>query len=67
MSDSIASSRPVVAPVQQTERVQIVDILRGFALFGILFVNMIIFSHPSRRLSCPPTHPCPGWTAPRSG
>ncbi len=53
MSDSIASSRPVVAPVQQTERVQIVDILRGFALFGILFVNMIIFSHPIQAIVLP--------------
>jgi uncharacterized protein len=35
-----------VAPVQQTERVQIVDILRGFALFGILLVNMAFFAHP---------------------
>ena len=32
-----------IAPVQQAERVKIVDILRGFALFGILFVNMILF------------------------
>lgn len=29
-----------VLPVQPTERIQIVDILRGFALFGILFVNV---------------------------
>jgi uncharacterized protein len=35
-----------IAPVQQTERVQIVDILRGFALFGILLVNMAFFIHP---------------------
>jgi uncharacterized protein len=35
-----------VAPVQQAERIQIVDILRGFALFGILLVNMTIFSRP---------------------
>jgi uncharacterized protein len=35
-----------IAPVQQTERVQIVDILRGFALFGILLVNMAYFSQP---------------------
>ncbi len=53
MSDSLASSQPVVAPVQQTERVQIVDILRGFALFGILFVNMMIFSHPIQAIILP--------------
>jgi uncharacterized membrane protein YeiB len=28
-----------LAPVQQAERIQILDILRGFALFGILLVN----------------------------
>lgn len=42
----MTASTPFVAPVQQAERIQIVDILRGFALFGILFVNMTIFSRP---------------------
>jgi uncharacterized protein len=41
----MTTSTPV-APVQQAERVQIVDILRGFALFGILLVNMAFFIHP---------------------
>jgi len=39
----MSASTSLAAPVQQTERIQIVDILRGFALFGILFVNMMIF------------------------
>ncbi len=34
------------APVQQAERIPTIDILRGFALFGILTVNMYLFSHP---------------------
>lgn len=42
-----------VAPVQQAERIQIVDILRGFALFGILFVNMTIFSRPLQAILFP--------------
>jgi uncharacterized protein len=42
-----------VAPVHQAERIQIVDILRGFALFGILFVNMTIFSHPMQAVVLP--------------
>ena len=42
-----------LVPVQQTERIQIVDILRGFALFGILFVNMTIFSHPIQAIVLP--------------
>jgi len=45
-------STPVV-PVQQGERIQIVDILRGFALFGILFVNMTIFSRPFQNILFP--------------
>lgn len=41
----MTASAPIL-PVQQTERIQIVDILRGFALFGILFVNLdILFSN----------------------
>lgn len=46
MNHSLPSSQSVIAPVQQTERIQIVDILRGFALFGILLVNMTYFIHP---------------------
>ncbi len=46
-------STPLVTPVQQSERIQIVDVLRGFALFGILFVNMTIFSHPIQAIVLP--------------
>jgi uncharacterized protein len=46
-------TQPAVSPVQQAERVQIVDILRGFALFGILFVNMTIFSRPFQSILLP--------------
>ncbi|MFZ5809549.1 MAG: DUF418 domain-containing protein [Chloroflexota bacterium] len=42
-----------LTPVQPAERIQIVDILRGFALFGILFVNMTIFSHPMQAIVLP--------------
>lgn len=42
-----------IAPVPQAERIQIVDILRGFALFGILFVNMTVFSRPIQALLFP--------------
>jgi uncharacterized protein len=44
---------PPVVPVEQTERIQIVDILRGFALFGILLVNMTIFSRPIQAILFP--------------
>jgi len=46
-------ARPALAPVQQAERIQIVDILRGFALFGILLVNMALFSHPFQTILFP--------------
>lgn len=54
-----------VAPVQQAERIQIVDILRGFALFGILLVNMAIFSYPFQTIVFPadPAMPWYDWFA----
>ncbi|MFZ5881912.1 MAG: DUF418 domain-containing protein [Chloroflexota bacterium] len=54
------ASRPLITPVQQVERVQIVDILRGFALFGILFVNMAIFSRPFQSMLLP-SDPTASW------
>jgi len=42
-----------VAPVQQAERIQLVDILRGFALFGILLVNMPLFARPVQSIVLP--------------
>ena len=53
MTTTDLSIKPVVAPVQQAERIQIVDILRGFALFGILLVNMAIFSYPFQSILFP--------------
>jgi len=49
-----------VAPVQQAERIPIVDILRGFALFGILLVNMALFNHPFETILLP-TDPTMPW------
>src|SRR5262245_1779462 len=34
------------APVPASERLAILDILRGFALFGILTINIIVFKAP---------------------
>jgi len=53
MTTTTLPSTPAVAPVQQAERIQIVDILRGFALFGILLVNMAIFSQPFQSILFP--------------
>jgi uncharacterized protein len=53
MSTVELTAQSVVAPVQQAERIQIVDILRGFALFGILLVNMAFFSYPFQAVLFP--------------
>jgi uncharacterized protein len=41
------------APVQPADRILLVDILRGFALLGILLVNMDLFSHPAQTIVLP--------------
>lgn len=35
------------APTAPRERIEIIDVLRGFALFGVLVMNMQYFVHPS--------------------
>ncbi len=41
-------------PVQPKERIEIIDILRGFALLGILLVNMDLFINPVETAVFPP-------------
>jgi len=38
--------REALTPVAAAERIETLDVLRGFALFGILTVNMMLFSWP---------------------
>jgi len=38
-------NQPEIAPTQPGQRIQTIDILRGFALFGILLVNMEFFNN----------------------
>lgn len=45
MSDSISSTS--LQPVNVSERIHILDILRGFAIFGILAVNISGFASPA--------------------
>lgn len=40
-------------PVQPAERLLLLDVLRGFAIFGILMVNMKIFSNPMTIMMLP--------------
>ena len=42
-----------MTPTHPAERVEVVDALRGFALFGILLVNMYLFSHPIQTVIMP--------------
>ena len=47
-SDAVAHtpSIPAPAPIAPSERIEIVDVLRGFAILGILVVNMYWFANP---------------------
>ena len=44
------AGREALEPVAATERIETLDVLRGFALFGILLVNMTLFSWPVYRV-----------------
>lgn len=37
------------APVSARERIAVIDVVRGFALFGVLLVNMMYFAWPAYR------------------
>src|SRR5215217_6808511 len=39
---------PAAAPVAESERIEIVDIVRGVALLGILLMNIPFFAMPER-------------------
>lgn len=37
-------------PVRPSERISVLDIIRGFAIFGILLINVQFYSHPIRAI-----------------
>ena len=43
---TISSARQLSQPVAGAERIAALDIVRGFALFGVLMLNMLAFSGP---------------------
>ncbi len=40
------NTQPHLQPVEQSQRIAVVDILRGFAIMGILVVNVLYFFNP---------------------
>jgi uncharacterized protein len=41
----VPASRPLLQPISSAERVQYIDVLRGFALYGVLLANIIWMAH----------------------
>jgi len=48
--------KAVLSPTRESERIDFLDVLRGFALFGILLVNMIAFGHVMLAAATLPLH-----------
>ncbi|HUS19784.1 MAG TPA: DUF418 domain-containing protein [Terriglobales bacterium] len=46
MDEPVAQTAKALTPVNALERIQLIDILRGFALFGVLIANMKGYSLP---------------------
>ena len=49
MTTELPAATPVPEPARPTlanERIETLDVIRGFALFGIMFVNVYAFVHP---------------------
>jgi uncharacterized protein len=42
-----AAGGQALAPTTKQDRIQVLDVLRGFAVFGILLVNMLLYSAPA--------------------
>src|SRR6266446_3351724 len=48
-----ASARSALAPVVREERIASIDVLRGFALLGILWMNVVAFALPGAAYADP--------------
>ena len=67
-SHALTGSRPESAtrPVERQERVASVDVLRGFALLGILLMNITSFGLPSWAYAMPLSTPLPVFNGPHA-
>ena len=59
MADAMSTNGTMTgaAPVKQTQRLQSIDVLRGFALLGILAMNVMVFAMPFAAYSNPTVYP----------
>jgi uncharacterized protein len=59
----IAGGLPAVAPVRQEERISALDTIRGFAVLGILLMNICGFglAYPAYSLPLPTAGGATGW------
>ncbi|MDB5348806.1 MAG: hypothetical protein JWN86_53 [Planctomycetota bacterium] len=53
ISSTVTAALPKAAPVEATERVASVDVIRGVALLGILAMNIVDFAWPGQVYSIP--------------
>jgi hypothetical protein len=58
---------PAEAPIQQTQRLPALDVLRGFALLGILMINVEAFAGPEGLWGIPVGLPAPAFMGWHSG
>jgi hypothetical protein len=71
IDDPVEIEKSSLQPVAADERIQLIDVLRGFALFGVLLANMVYLSGtdvaltPARAASLP-TARLDGYAAPSS-
>jgi uncharacterized protein len=64
--EELAGLPPVISPVRRLERVSSIDVLRGFALLGILMVNIDNFSGPESLHDIPVGVGVPAFTGPHT-
>lgn len=55
IDDPVETAPAPLQPVAAEERIQLIDVLRGFALFGVLLVNMVYLSGTDVAVTLPRT------------